>query len=262
MNSLDIEIIDNALPLEFREEVWDYMMQKQWHVWVKKPKKLYGFIPSKDGLDFPEKLDEAHHGIMMARTLFGVTSDDLNQNHPLIFQLWEKINKILGDRYTLTGPPEESAPDLIPRFSNPIACKPGEPVGWRAYTNGSSSERVKRSHGIHRDTVDLNDDTTRTILYVANLEWYPSWMSEIVFYNEDPAGTTGDHQQFQKSPGGMAQKRDFKIGWPDTIVPAVPGRIINYDGRTFHTTKAASDWAPNMRITIAFRVRIKPELLN
>jgi hypothetical protein len=41
------------------------------------------------------------------------------------------------------------------------------------------------------------------------------------------------------------------------IVSPVPGRIIAYDGRTLHTTRPASIWAPVPRITLAFRARLK-----
>ena len=37
----------------------------------------------------------------------------------------------------------------------------------------------------------------------------------------------------------------------------IPGRIIDYDGRTLHTTRPAAIWANEIRKVIAFRVRIK-----
>jgi hypothetical protein len=125
--------------------------------------------------------------------------------------------------------------------------------GWRVYTNSQYQETIKHSHGVHRDTPDLNDDTTATILYVANIEWYPSWFGEIVYYSDS---VTGDTQQYQIADSG-AQNRKFDLGWAEKIVSPVPGRIIVYDGRTLHTTRPASIWAPGPRITLAFRARLK-----
>jgi hypothetical protein len=125
--------------------------------------------------------------------------------------------------------------------------------GWRVYTNGQYQEPIKRSHGIHRDSPDLDDPTQATILYVANLEWFPSWFAEIVYYDSE---STGDHQQFQIVDED-AQRRDFNLGWANKIVSPVPGRIICYDGRTLHTTRPAAAWAKEPRITLAFRVKLK-----
>jgi hypothetical protein len=61
----------------------------------------------------------------------------------------------------------DSHPDWQPPATQDTNLK----QGWRVYASGQPNEFVKRSHGVHRDTIDLNDDTTRTILYVANLEW-------------------------------------------------------------------------------------------
>jgi hypothetical protein len=256
MSDFDYTIIDDSIPAEFREQVWNYMLDLTWYGTTRVDNKIHRFIPSKHGLKFPESMPNAQaEGTMLSRTVFGKDEIELKEKHPIIYELWEKINNQLGNQYELTGPGEEVG---IKPLVNHQSNVPGLGPGWRCYTNGLSSERIKFSHGIHRDTVDVHDSTTQTILYVANLNWLPTWMGEVVFYGEDPNGVTGDTQQTQFAVGGHTQRRGFNVGWPRAIVPAVPGRIVSYDGRMLHTTKPTSIWAPDMRITIAFRARIKP----
>lgn len=254
MQDIDYKTIDNAIPLEFRQQVWEYLMSQQWYGYTRSDSKIHPFVPSKHGIRFPENMPGARlRGTMMSRTLFAKDEPELESEHPIIYELWSKINHQLGNAYEIIGV-GEGVGDIGISDQSTV---PGLGPGWRVYTNGIGSEKIKHSHGIHRDTIDLNDDSTRTILYVANLEWLPSWMAEIVCYSEDPQGTTGDSQQTQQAFGGHTQRRGFNVGWPSAIIAAVPGRIISYDGRTMHTTKPTSIWAPNMRITIAFRARLK-----
>jgi hypothetical protein len=251
------EIIDNSIPADFRQQVWDYLSEQVWQVWSRYDKKLHLYTPSKDGWDFPEKLENAKDGVMLSRATLSVDKWHLKHHHNLIFQLWEKINHQLGDKWEIAGTLEGCSGDTVPELAPPRSLIDDDKLGWRVYTNGTSSDRIKRNHGIHRDTIDMNDDETATILYVANMEWYPTWMAEIVFYDEDPEGVTGDHQQWQNSKGGYAQRREFQVGWPSKLGAAVPGRIMAYDGRTLHTTRPTSEWAPTQRVTLAFRARLK-----
>lgn len=193
----------------------------------------------------------------MHRACFASDGPGLEKNHPIIWKLWQSINQSLGDRYVIEGSPEDMAvPDSDPFWTAPPTENPELEQGWRVYASGQLDETIKRSHGVHRDTIDLNNDQSRTILYVANLEWYPTWFGECVFYPDDPDGVSGDSQQFQK---GYGQSRDFKVGWMDDgkLISPVPGRIIDYDGRTLHTTRPTAVWAPDIRKVIAFRVKLK-----
>ena len=193
----------------------------------------------------------------MHRACFASDEPSLEKNHPILWKLWQSINQSLGDRYVIEGYPEGMAVSATdPFWTAPATENPALEQGWRVYANGQLDETIKRSHGVHRDTINLNDNQSRTILYVANLEWYPTWFGECVFYPDDTDGVSGDTQQFQK---GYGQSRDFKVGWMDCgkIVSPVPGRIIDYDGRTLHTTRPTAIWAPDIRKVIAFRVKLK-----
>jgi hypothetical protein len=256
MSQYNYKIFDDVIDNELSQQVWTYIQQQYWYAYPRGYPIQY-FVPSRHGLDFPEKMKHTENGSFMSRTAFALDAPGLKQNHPLIYTLWENINKLHDNAYDLTGPGEGVDSGTQPPVNDQSSI-PGLGPGWRAYTNGQGSEKIKRSHGIHRDTIDVTDDSTRTILYVANLKWLPSWMAEIIFYGEDPDGTTKDTQQYQKAiVGGHTQSRGFKIGWPTDIVAAKPGRIISYDGRMLHTTKPTSIFAPHMRVTIAFRARLK-----
>ena len=263
MKNVDVKIYDSVIPDSVRQEVWKYINKQKWYAtWKVVRPYMTSYIPEEEGfMDDSHKIMSLRLPTMwMHRTCFASDESSLEKNHPVIWELWQRINLALGNKYTITGCPEDMAlwPEDHQDWKAPSTQDPNLEQGWRVYTNGQLDESVKRSHGVHRDTVDETDDQTRTILYVANLEWYPTWFSEIVFYPDDPAGLTGDRQQFQ-GQHKLGQERGFKIGWADEgkIVSSVPGRIIDYDGRTLHTTRPAAIWSRDIRKTIAFRVRLK-----
>jgi hypothetical protein len=247
---MNIQIIDNVIPEHTRQEVWSYLKDQLWHFRYKQDNSYDSFVPSTDGIDYRRDPKSAH-GTMMARATLACDVKFLELKHKIIFDLWNSINNALGNKYEITGYPEGMPSYDAPGFG-PKTAIPGLLPGWRVYTNAQYQEDIKHSHGIHRDTPDLNDPDTVTILYVANTEWYPSWFSEIVYYSDTPSGDT---QQFQASDID-AQRRNFDLGWAQEIVSPVPGRIICYDGRTLHTTRPAALWAKEPRVTLAFRARL------
>lgn len=258
----EINIHDNLIPDALRKEVWKYIQNQTWYAtWkatVPTPHVIHTYVPSVDkergwALTVPPRNPTQ----WMHRTCFASDEHGLEQNHPVIWELWKAINNSLGNQYSITGTPEEmSLPETHEwkSWEAPATQDPNLEQGWRVYTNGQPNESIKRSHGIHRDTINLSDQDTCTLLYVANLEWYPSWFAECVFYDNDPEGEVGDHQQYQKQVA-HTQGRDFNMGWADKVVSPKPGRIIVYDGRTLHTTRPSAVWANDLRKVVAFRVR-------
>lgn len=260
MTTLDVNVHDNIVPDDLRNEVWNYINKQKWHAtWKQMGPKMHEYIPANVPSTFIPGTNARLPSMWMHRACFASDDYSLEKDHPVIWNLWCKINSHLGNKYSITGNDEDMSytPEDNPDWQPPAPKDPNLKPGWRVYTNGQLNEFVKRSHGIHRDTIDISDSTTRTILYVANLEWYPSWFAECIFYPDDPFGSTGDRQQFQK--GWYSQSRNFNIGWADDgkIVSPVPGRIIDYDGRTLHTTRPSAIWATEIRKVIAFRVRLK-----
>lgn len=260
---VNVQVFDDVFPEAERKLIWKYIENQQWHVYWKStsfPGETYNFIPAKDkrwrNVDPVRFLPHMY----MPRAAFASDEASLQERHPFLFSFWEKINNFLGNEFTITGCPEgivtENKGD--PSWVAPPTVDTTLEQGWRVYANAQPSETIKRSHGVHRDTIDLNDTTSYTLLYVANMEWYPSWFGECVYYPDDNNDITGDYQQFQ-SVLPSNQNRNFKIGWADDgkIVSPKPGRIILYDGRTLHTTRPTAMWALAPRKVIAFRIRKK-----
>jgi hypothetical protein len=257
MATFNINVIDNAVPDELRQRIWEYLKDQTWFVHYRgTTPKTELFVPREKGYTFfynnPRLFNK---GVMMPRTALASDHITMMEKHPILGELWDHINTALGGDLVIEGLPEGTKLDSTEGWI-PTTKVPGLEPGYRVYTNAQPYEKIKRSHGIHRDNPNINDETSLTILYVVNPEWYPTWFAENVFYSNDVNGTTGDHQQFQ-APSGVAQARDINVGWAEKIVSPVPGRIIAYDSRCLHSTKPAGEWATEMRIVVAFRARRK-----
>jgi hypothetical protein len=259
---MNVQIIDDFIDYSFRKEVWDYIQTQKWHVTWKRQLfdyQHYDYIP-KDHTEWIKiNVSRSTPSMYMPRACFASDDYTLEKDHPVLFKLWKEINQVLGNGFSIEGVPEGTIMEVL----NDPAWEPPSPKdlnlssGWRVYANSQPNEIVKRSHGIHRDSVDLESDKFYTLLYISNLEWYPSWFAENVFYPDD-IENTGDHQQFQAEIKGN-QSRNFSIGWADNgkIISPRPGRLILYDGRTLHTTRPSAIWAKEDRKAIVFRLKKK-----
>lgn len=248
----EIAIKDDLVDTKLHLALHEYLLNQTWHHW-------WAPLPGETQIYKPSDWDDSwinaavmSRSIRMPRCLFGSDADSVRKKHPLVWELWQQINLALGDQWDITGIPEEMAWDKYPV---PVPTDPTLEQGWRCYANASMHDLIQLGGHIHRDTINLNDADTATILWVANKEWYPTWGGEIIFYPEDPDGLSGDHQQY-----GSGQKRNFRIGWPDDgkIVSFKPNRLICFDGRTLHSiypTKNRSNVDPVRRIV--FRARKK-----
>lgn len=245
MKTYKVETYDNLIPDDLRSRVWDYIQHQSFHATRKdvaypNPGSIIHYVPADNKKEYLDTNIPSYNNQYMHRTVFGNTENEIAVHHPVIFELWKSINKHFDNKFVIRGDMEGIA-DLKFQYA-------------RVYVNAQPEETIKRSHGIHRDTVDLNEEKNFTLLYMANHEWYPTWMAENVFYADDD--TTGDTQQFQK---GHGQSRGFGIGYPFAIVPPVAGRVVLYDGRTLHTTKPTATWAKEMRYAVVFRIRLKDQ---
>jgi|LauGreDrversion4_2_1035121.scaffolds.fasta_scaffold488937_1 hypothetical protein len=255
MREFNVTVLDNCVPDQLRQQVWDYLKTQTWHVYFRYNKKLNFFIPNEaDYNHFNKNPSALMGGVMMPRCLLASDIVAL-QKHPLIVELWDHINTALGGDLTIEGLPEGCPACVHPDWVPTSSVDTLEP-GWRVYTNLQPNETIKRSHGVHRDNKNLDDETSMTILFVVNPVWYPTWFAENVFYAEDPEGTTNDRQQYQGKVV-TAQNRSFNVGWAKQIVSPLPGRIIAYDSRNLHSTRPSAEWAEDPRIVVAFRARRK-----
>lgn len=247
----NIEVHDNIVDPRLQEQVWEYLQKQSWHMaWPKVEKELIHYTP-KEGYEnwFSSQGYRRHSSIH--RCCLASDYESLKPHLP-IYMLWKEINRKLGNAYALTGAWEGMKDTETPV---PPTQDPNLETGWRIYANAIHNSHVMAGGFIHRDNHDLEDETSVSMLYVVNKEWYPSWGADVRFYPDDPEGTTGDHQQFNV---GFQQQRDFNIGWLDQgrIVSHVPGRLMIYDSRNLHATSPArfSD-LNNPSIKVAFRAR-------
>lgn len=253
----NIEVHDNLLSKENHKKIWDYV----------KGLSFFGTWQPEEQVNFSYTLDSPKNPndwmiyqsfgrtIQLHRSPLASDEHSLKSAHLPIYLLWKELNNKLDNRFEITGNPEGMRSDI----AIPVPKDPNLKVGWRTYINANYNSHA--GHGgqgyVHRDTpLEHKDEKTVTMLYIANLEWYPSWAGELKFYPDDTDGVTGDHQQFNQ---GTAQKRDYNIGWLDQgqVVSPVPGRLIVYDGRCLHGTAPTGGPLETPNIKIAFRARLK-----
>lgn len=243
MKKYIVETYDNIVSDDLRWRVWEYIQNQTFHATRKDvsyptPGHIIHYKPIDNKKEYLDDSVPSVNNQYMHRCVFGDSENELLFKHKVIYELWKEINKSLGYKYDILGDPEGIA-DTPPRLA-------------RVYCNAQPEETIKRSHGIHRDTIDLEETKHFTMLYIANLQWYPTWMAENVFYSDDD--TTADTQQWQR---GYGQSRGFPVGYPYEIVAPVPGRVVIYDGRALHTTKPCAPWAEQMRYAVVFRIKEK-----
>lgn len=241
------EVHDNCIDPNLQKKVWDYIQRQKFYASRKdraypNPGTIVEYYPIENKKEYLEELSGSVNNQFMHRCIFGDNEMEL-MNHPPILELWLAINKFLGNKYKIDGDPEGIAIK---------APKGRSGVTSRVYVNTQPNEEIKRSHGVHRDTVDLSQENNYTLLYIANPEWYPTWFGENIFYESD--NESNDKQQYQK---GFGQSRGFGVGEPYATILPKPGRIILYDGRTLHTTRPTAVWSNEMRKAVVFRIKRK-----
>jgi len=247
------ETHDNMVSTELHKKVYDYLMQCPWHQkWTQLSSELQLFRPN-DWNDSWINAGAMRRTVGQPRTMFGSDEDTTKRKHPIIGELWDAINSKLDNCYAITGADEGMAWKDYP------APKPTDPnlsPGWRVYANGTVHDMITLQGYVHRDNFDIADENSVTMLWIASLEWYPSWGGELLLYPEDPSGATGDHQQFNQGSG--QQRRNFQIGWQDEgkMICMRPNRLIIYDGRTLHSTQPSRHrYNSVMNMRVAFRAR-------
>jgi hypothetical protein len=235
----NIEVHDDLVDEKFHQTVYEYLLDQPWYIaWSEIPGKLQLYKPNSwddswvtDGKMLSPQME-------ISRCMFGSDEASIKNKHPLIWELWQKINQQLGNKYTISGTPEGMY------WKDPKIPPPEDPnlkPGWRVYANASPHTLLSSGWRPHRDNTDLTDDSTATIIWMASPEWYPSWGGEIYFYPEDPEGLSGDYQQFNTSV--FQKNKNFRVGWPDQgrMVCLKPNRLLVYDSRTLHGNRP-----PNM----------------
>lgn len=270
-NLYNLEYWDNEVPKELHEEIYNYCQNQYWYSKIHNPKSA-SIDPKKQEwkLDLQPEIPRR----TLYRIPFAWDTVTLQKFHPLVWDFFSYINKTFFDDRFIPEGKLEGVAGRSPReyAKNPFTTSTvsGKASvhqattfknGWTSYMNAQPYDSVKRTKNIHRDwddygLIESNEEEYSTILFVSNLEWYPSWFSEITYYDH---GETGERHGDLLGPdeSTVFKKREFNIGWPVHIIPNVPGRLILMDGRWLHSTKPTSYLAPELSQHIAFRVKRK-----
>lgn len=115
--------------------------------------------------------------------------------------------------------------------------------GWTSFVNarytpntltpGITDNNGKSLGHIHKDTrPEFKNKNGRfvTVLCNLNMIWEPAWAGELILFNEQ--------------------------GWPEVVIPHVPGKVVVFDHMTTHKTLRPYHTAPQMAFKAAFRVEI------
>lgn len=244
---LNYEIHDNLIPLVLRREVWFYIHGLEYYAMLKdqpvaEDRNVIYYTPRENKKEYYNKSLDAWNNQFMHRTCFGNNEEEIKK-HPPIEKLWNAINSQFDNKFEIAGDKEDCH-----------SKETGKILYQRSYVNIQPKEEIKRSHGVHRDTANISETKNFTLLYIPNLEWYPTWFGELMFYENDDSSK--DKQQWQKN---YAQSKGFGIGQVFATIPTVPGRIVVWDGRMLHTTRPVAQWAQELRYSLIFRVRLKEE---
>jgi hypothetical protein len=257
-NLYPIKVYDDLVPKEIRLKIWNYLQQQTWHVkWRTMPvipEQIKRYKPAEGQTWLTQPVVIPSCGTFH-RCCLAVDENHLKEKHPMIMALWNIINKSLNNEYEITGTPEDTA-DTDYDATMPADFN-GDRKGWRVYVNGQYGNAAQGRWGSHRDTPNLEDETSVTIIYVATIDWYPRYGAELVYFPEDPDGVTRDHQQFA---GNHQQQRNYNIGWADQgrMISPVPGRVIVQDGRALHSTNQPDNYITGTPMwKVIFRARRK-----
>ena len=270
-----IDVYDNLIDDETHAKVYDWCQSVSWYTrWLglqditgKTGKPINEYNPSRDGnyntkhvlgnrQDFQAMLELFRFA--MYRHPVGWSDESVKERNPLIYDLWNQINKHVFDgNADLNGIPEPAAglrgPNLFFIDRQDFYEKYDVPKDHREFTcylNARSTDQLQgdkvgeRVGQIHKDTDgSYKGDNYYTVLYVANREWQPDWGGELLYYDDEETGA-------------KHWKRGWNIGWPTKIVGNKPNRVVVYKHDQTHTTLSPRVNAPEMTQKIAFRVRL------
>ncbi len=251
----EVKVYDNLIDAETHKKVFDWGQSVSWYckLIVEDSSFINEYIP-----DGPNPL---HHHKRMAPTMYrhpiSWSTQSLRERNEIVYDLWQKINKLIfNDKASVDGIPESIA-GLIGQknyfkdgknFFEKYDCPPVA-KGFTAYLNARAAvpagnvEIGDKVGQIHRDTGAGYEGSKKhfTVLFISNLEWKPSWGGEYMYFGDSDEKDTH-------------WKRSYSVGYADQIVGNKPGRIIIYPHDLTHKTLPPNGSASDKSQRIAFRV--------
>jgi hypothetical protein len=242
-----LDVIDNEIDFDLRQRVWNYLLDREYCV-NHYDQNHSNWYPREDRWHIPRERPAA------LRCPLAWDEPSLERRAPVIYELWNKINGLLDNKFTIGGIPESM--NYMTGISplQGITKSNGQPgaenSAWRVYGDGMEKEYRARSKAVHRDNPFMDDDTAYTLVYFANLEWHPQLYGETLFHSNtaDTADFTGKYEQ--------DQPRNFPIGDVENVVAPRPGRIMVWDSRYLHQIKPVAFYAPENLLAISFRLKL------
>ena len=210
-----IDVYDNLIDDETHAKVYDWCQSVSWYTrWLglqditgKTGKPINEYNPSRDGnyntkhvlgnrQDFQAMLELFRFA--MYRHPVGWSDESVKERNPLLYGLWNKINKhLLNVNADLNGIPQQptglrgrnlffiDTQDFYEKYDVPKDHRE-----FTCYLNARSTDQLQgdkvgeRVGQIHKDTDgSYKGDNYYTVLYVANREWQPDWGGELLYYD-------------------------------------------------------------------------------
>jgi hypothetical protein len=235
-----LSVHNDVISKELQTRVYDYLLDSEYCV---------HFYDHSHSLWYPRHNRWEFPRTHPAAPRLPLAWDEISLEHraPVIFELWKIINQSLDNQYTIHGIPEGMS---YMTGISPLSSLSGKPnCAWRVYGDGQEHELRAHSKCVHRDSIDLDDNSNYTLVYFANLEWHPQYYGETVFHSND--ADTGDYTgRFEKD-----QDRGFPIGDIENIVAPRPGRFMLFDSRYLHQIKSTAFYTPGNLMAISFRIK-------
>ncbi len=242
-----LSVIDNEIDIDLRQRVWDFLMASEYCV-NHYDQNHSNWYPGENRWHIPRDKPAALR--------CPLAWDELSLEHraPVVYELWNKINEVTDNKFTIMGLPESM--NYMTGISplQGITKGNGDPgalnSAWRVYGDGTDKEYRARTKAIHRDCPYLDEDQYYTLVYFANLEWHPQLYGETLFH-----GSVSDIKDWT-GRWESDQPRNQPIGEIENVVAPRPGRIMVWDSRYLHQIKPAALYAPENLLAISFRLKL------
>lgn len=244
----ELNVIDNEISVSLQKEVWEHLLDQEFCVNFYDQNHC-NWHPRENRWEIPRTKPAA------LRCPLAWDEDSLQTRHPKIYQLWQEIDQVTGNRFQISGTPEgmNYMTGISPlQGITKSDGSPGAPnSAWRVYADGMDKEYRARTKAVHRDNPFLDDESCFTLVYFANPEWHPQLYGETLFHGtiNDTGDFTGKYEK--------DQPRNFPIGDVENIVAPRPGRIMFWDSRYLHQIKPSASYAPQNLLAISFRLQDK-----
>jgi len=243
-----LSVYDNEISDELADEVFEYLLDSEYCInFYDQP--YSNWYPRQKKLVTPRNFPAA------VRLPLAWDEQSLENRSPVIYKLWQQINKVLDNKFSIEGCQEGLSylQGISPLSAPPKHDgSPGIPnSAWRVYGDGTDQEFRARTKSIHRDSSLMDVDTNFTLVYFANRIWYPQFYGETIFHSNDNSDTGDFTGQFEKH-----QKRNYPIGDIENIVAPRAKRFMIFDSRYLHQLKPTAYYAPDYLMGVSFRINL------